>query len=326
MAFAGVERSKLAVIAAVAAALALGIVAQYLLVERQDVTWGLIFWGVASAIFLVGIWQGMRVSADTPALGDEPTVQERAIRPRTEIVLFLSVIAVGIFFRLYRLDTIPPGLNHDAAWNGLHAIRITNGLDFAPYVGEAWGRETMFHYMVALSQLLFGQTQFAIQITAVTIGAGTLGAFYILMRRLFDTRLALIATFLLSVSGWHLTFSRVGWRTILVPLFVALLFYFLTKALEERHLRLRAGGSCTWPESLHVRRGESASICRRGAHYLRTLEITLTHQDPPPTLSRVRRRVPSNILSPGLVRAESLERVHKEGELPLDRKPDRRGW
>ena len=210
MAFAGVERSKLAVIAAVAAALALGIVAQYLLVEGQDVTWGLIFWGIASAIFLVGIWQGMRVSADTPAPGDEPAVQERAIRPRTETMLFLAVVAVGIFFRLYRLDTIPPGLNHDAAWNGLHAIRITNGLDFAPYVAEAWGRETMFHYMVALSQLLFGQTQFAIQITAVTIGAATLGAFYILMRRLFDTRLALIATFLLSVSGWHLTFSRVG--------------------------------------------------------------------------------------------------------------------
>ncbi|MCH7580085.1 MAG: glycosyltransferase family 39 protein [Chloroflexi bacterium] len=232
-----VDWSKLAVVAAVVAALTLGVIAQYLLVEREDVSWGLIFWGLALAIFLVGIWQGMRVAADTLALGDEADVQGGAIGPRTEVVLFLAVIAVGIFFRLYRLDSIPPGLNHDAAWNGLHAIRITNGLDFAPYVAEAWGRETMFHYMVALSQLLFGQTQFAIQITAVTIGIATLGAFYLLMRRLFDTRLALIATFFLSISGWHLTFGRVGWRTILVPLFVALVFYFLTKALEERRMR-----------------------------------------------------------------------------------------
>ena len=238
MVFGGVERPKLVVVAAVAAALGLGIAAQYLLVEGQDISSGLLLWGIAIAIFLVGIRQGMRVStASTAATEDEAAVQNGAIRFRTEIVLFLAVVAVGVFFRLYKLDSIPLGLNHDAAWNGLFAIRITNGLDYAPYTEHAWGRETMFHYMVALSQLLFGRTQFAIQITAATVGAATLGVFYVLTRRLFDTRLALIATFLLSISGWHLTFSRVGWRAILVPLFVALLFYFLTKALEERRMR-----------------------------------------------------------------------------------------
>lgn len=237
MAGPGAIQSKLVAVAAVAAALALGVVAQYHFVERQDVSWGLIFWGIALAMFLIGIWQAKRALPDTPALDEEHSDQAGTIPLRIEVVLFLTVIAIGIFFRLYKFDTIPPGLNHDAAWNGLYAIRITNGLDFAPYVAQAWGRETMFHYMVAFSQLLFGPTQFAIQITAVAAGTATLVVFYLLMRRMFEARLALVATFLLSVSGWHLTFSRVGWRTILVPLFAALLFYFLTKAFEERRLR-----------------------------------------------------------------------------------------
>ncbi len=140
MVFRGVERPKLVVVAAVAAALGLGIAAQYLLAERQDISSGLILWGIAIAIFLVGIWQGMRVSTvGTAATKDEPAGQDGVIRFRTEVVLFLAVVAVGIFFRLYKLDSIPPGLNHDAAWNGLHAIRITNGLDYAPYVAQAWG-------------------------------------------------------------------------------------------------------------------------------------------------------------------------------------------
>ncbi len=231
--------SKLTVIAAAAVAVALGVGGQYLLVERQDLSSGLIVWGVAITIFLLGIWRAKGIEDHVPtATADERNHDTDSSLPlRTEAILFMAILALGIFFRLYKIETIPPGLNSDAAWNGLHAIRITNGLEYAPYVAEAWGRETMFHYVIASFQLLLGPTQLAIQLAAVAVGTTTLAAFYFLVRRLIDTRMALIAMLLLSASGWHLTFSRVGWRAILVPLFIALVFFFLTKALEERRMR-----------------------------------------------------------------------------------------
>jgi hypothetical protein len=57
------------------------------------------------------------------------------------------------------------------------------------------------------------------------------------MRRLVGAPTAIIATLLLGVNGWHMTFSRLGWRAILVPLFICLVFFFLVKAIEKRRMR-----------------------------------------------------------------------------------------
>src|SRR5207302_9444595 len=109
--------------------------------------------------------------------------QPRALASRTEAVLLLTVLAVGIFFRFYKIGSIPPGLNHDAAWEGLYAIKITQGIHYSPYVAQAWGRETMFFYIVAFFQMFMGPTKFALQFAAISIGIATLGAFYLFVRR-----------------------------------------------------------------------------------------------------------------------------------------------
>jgi hypothetical protein len=80
-------------------------------------------------------------------------------------------------------------------------------------------------------------TAFAIQLASLSIGIATLVVFYMLIRRMFDVQVALVATLLLGVSGWHITFSRAGWHTILIPLFEALTFYLLLRALESRRVQ-----------------------------------------------------------------------------------------
>lgn len=223
---------------AVALAVLLGLRAQWHLVDQVDLRTGLIFWVFAGAFFLYGLWQARGVLVDSGIPEGAVDRPGRTVLPGPgEFALFAAVIGVGIFFRFYRIGAIPPGLNHDAAWNGLYAIRITEGMSYAPYVAAAWGRETMFHYVIAGSQLFFGTTAFAIEMAAIVVGITTLVVFYFLMRRLFDAPMALVATFLLGVSGWHLTFSKVGWRMILVPLFEVLVFYFLVQALHSRRFR-----------------------------------------------------------------------------------------
>lgn len=238
------EVAKFAVIASVAVAVGLGVLAQRQLVDEQEEATGLALWGVAICFFLFGMLMARTArsaASDSTLVTREAaaSVTDTALSPRAEFLLLLAALAIGSFYRLYKIDSIPPGLNHDSAWNGLHAITTTPVVAYfnAPYALAAWGRETLFHELIAVFQSFLGPTQLAIQLTAVTVGIATLAAFYLLLRRLFDPRLALIATFLLGVSGWHITMSRTGWRAILVPLVAALVFYFLVRAIQERKLR-----------------------------------------------------------------------------------------
>ena len=227
---------KLLVVVLASLAFALGVLGQRQFVNEVNVTGGLLFWAGAISAFLAALWVAHSLLGSA---GEQPyEASERPLPLRVEAGLFAVVLAIGIFFRFYRIEDIPPGLNNDAAFNGLFALNITPVIDYVahPFVSIGWGRETLFHQLIAVNQSFLGTTDFAIQLAGITIGIATLAAFYILMRRLFDAQLALVAMFLMGVSGWHVTFSRVGWRSILVPLFAALIFYCLVRAVHERRV------------------------------------------------------------------------------------------
>lgn len=238
MSFERAQIAKFSVVACTALAIGLGFVAQRELVVEHREASGLIIWAFALAFFFVGFWR-IRAAAANAYASNRSRADQTAISPTNEAALLTAILGIGIFFRVYRIQTIPAGLNHDAAWNGIYAIHVTPFVDYVlhPYVAAAWGRETMFHQLIAIFQAVLGPTQLAIELPAVTVGIATLVIFYFLIRRLFDPLLALAATFLLGVSGWHVTLSKVGWRVILVPFFYCLTFFFLHRAVQQRRTR-----------------------------------------------------------------------------------------
>jgi streptogramin lyase len=142
------------------------------------------------------------------------------------------VLAVGVFFTVFRLNQFPPGLNHDAAYEGLYAIRILNGLPYTPYTPEAWGRETFTFYLRALSVLLLGPTRLAVTLPSTVAGIFILPFFFVWARKMFGARFGLMATLLLGVSGWHLVFSRTGWRSDFQPLFMTITCCFFIRGMD----------------------------------------------------------------------------------------------
>ncbi len=222
---------------ALAIAVLLGLVGQHYLVEERSLTLGLTIWAVALFLFVGGLWWNRNAHRGTDGPATETPLRRVHPHQLMEILLVVVVISVGVFLRTFKVGNYPPGLNHDAAWNGLYAIRVSLEGIWSPYVAEAWGRETMFHYIIAFFQVFLGPSQSTIWLAAVAVGICTLAAFYLMVRRLLGFRVALIATYLLSISGWHITMSSVGWRAVLVPLFVALVFDFLIKAVQERRKR-----------------------------------------------------------------------------------------
>ena len=151
---------------------------------------------------------------------------------QAERVLPAFVILVAVFLRLYGLDTIPSGLLWDESWNGLDTVAVLNG-ERPIFFTENFGREAIFIYLQAVSVALLGQTTLALRAVSAVLGILTVVVAYLLARRMFDARVALLTSGWLTLSLWHVIFSRMGLRTISLPLFLAVGFYCLWRGLEE---------------------------------------------------------------------------------------------
>ncbi len=152
----------------------------------------------------------------------------------------ILVLLIAVFFRLIQLPTLPPGLNFDEAGSGVAALEILSG---APRIW--WrlggGQEPFWPYLTALSTAIFGQIPLALRLPAALTGILTVAAVYPLLLKLLagqkprDHYLVAVLTALgLALSDWHLHFSRLGFRAILLPLFSTLAFYFFWCSLRGR--------------------------------------------------------------------------------------------
>lgn len=173
-----------------------------------------------------------------------------AINNKTSFVILCAIILLGIFFRFFQLYTIPPGLYPDEAMNGnnaLEALAINNYKIFYP---ENNGREGLFINIQALSITLFGAYPWALRIVSALLGTLTILGVYLLAKELFRKKnlefrawsfadnisyaeiVALLSSFFIATSYWHINFSRIGFRAIAVPFFSAFGLYFLLKGLR----------------------------------------------------------------------------------------------
>ncbi|MBU0709038.1 glycosyltransferase family 39 protein [Patescibacteria group bacterium] len=148
------------------------------------------------------------------------------------VVILVSVFALVIFALLMR--GLPPGLNHDAAWNGLYAKRILNGEPFTVYTTEAWGRETFFHYFLAIFFRVFGSSKAAIIGTTAFFGGLSVVFFFLLMLTITNQKsLSFGLSILWLLSPALVVYSLAGWRLITLIPFVILLALFSQKYLER---------------------------------------------------------------------------------------------
>jgi len=173
---------------------------------------------------------------------------------RAELLLLAAITALAACLRLYRLDALPPGDGHDVAQYGVDALQILAGAR-PVFLESNFGREPLFSYLVALVYRFTGPGMYGIHLTSALIGMATVPAVWLAARELFAGArrgtmawLPLLAAFLSAVSYWHLNWSRVGLRVILVPLLAALIVFALWRGFASlRPDRLRQPvSSWTW--------------------------------------------------------------------------------
>ncbi len=161
------------------------------------------------------------------------------------IIFLMVILAIAAFFRLWKLDSIPPGLYPDVAINGNDALDTLKTGQWKLFYPENNGREGLFMWLIAFSFLIFGPSIWAIKIVAAIIGIFTVLGLYLLTKELFQNSkfkiqnskfIALLASFFLAISFWHVNFSRLGFRAIMVPFILVFGFYFLLRGFRQKRV------------------------------------------------------------------------------------------
>ncbi len=148
-------------------------------------------------------------------------------------ILFIILI-IAAFLRLYNITEVPAGLYPDEAMNGNNALEALSTGQFKVFYPENNGREGLFINIQAIFLAIFGNQPWALRLPSALFGILTVLGIYFLTKELFkDRRVALLSSFLMAVSFWHINFSRIGFRAIMAPFFAVWAIYFLLKSLNK---------------------------------------------------------------------------------------------
>jgi len=165
---------------------------------------------------------------------------------KSKYILFV-ILLLAAFLRLYRLGSFP-ALNADEAAIGYNVYSLIQiGKDEH---GNPWPihfqsfndyKPGLYFYLVLPFVKFFGLNEWAVRLPGALLGVATVLVVYILVKELFKKKkltishqsLAIIASFMLAISPWHIHFSRGGWEVNTATFFITLGVWLFLKAIND---------------------------------------------------------------------------------------------
>jgi len=172
-------------------------------------------------------------------------------------VALAGVLIVAGAFRLVGLDRFPPAINQDEAVHAYDTYCVrTVGMDhwgqrwpiFFRSFGAADYHAGVYHYVLLPIQALLGMNVLSTRLPAALLGTLHVAFVYLLLRRLYDRRIALLAAMLLAVCPWAVLLSRIAFEVALCPGLTMLGLWLLARSGVNR------------PESERVRPAEALAL------------------------------------------------------------------
>ncbi len=208
------------IISFVIAFIAQGIIAQQ--GNPQTLDKGVILYIISAALFLWVFKPWFREN-----------LKNLSLNPKIESIVFTFIILIAIFYRFYKLNKIPSGLFIDQGYAGYSALKILHQGWRPFYITGLLHAFSLAYYQLALWFTIFKPNQFGIYSFYATLSILAFPLIYWTFRQLAGARVALLSIFILAVMRWNVNFSRNGFPTIQVPLYMfgtlAFLLYGLNK-------------------------------------------------------------------------------------------------
>jgi 4-amino-4-deoxy-L-arabinose transferase-like glycosyltransferase len=175
----------------------------------------------AAVLFVAVLWSWRREG-----------LKEAPLPFKTEMIALGAILAVAAFLRVWRINSIPSGLFIDQGFQGYAALRILHEGWFPFYVEEIFHAYALGLYMLAGWFALFGASDISLRLFYVFLSLVSLPLIYWTFRQLAGQRAALLTVFILAVMRWQLNFSRNGFPTVQLPLYMFGTLAFLLYGLK----------------------------------------------------------------------------------------------
>jgi 4-amino-4-deoxy-L-arabinose transferase-like glycosyltransferase len=158
--------------------------------------------------------------------------------------LIITILILAAILRLFMLDKFPSGFNADEAsigynaWSLIETGKDEHGVSW-PLVFRSFDdyKPPLYFYLVLPFVKVLGLTVIAVRLPSALLGIGSVLLLFLLTKRLFPdkikSRLPELSALMLTISPWHLQFSRGGWEVNVATFFILLAIIFFLKSLEK---------------------------------------------------------------------------------------------
>lgn len=161
---------------------------------------------------------------------------------------FLLVVVLAAVLRFLLIEKVPPALNWDEVSHGYNAYSLLKtGKDewgvTLPTIFRAYGdyKLPVYIYLTAASELIFGLSAFSVRLPSILAGIITVTFTYLLVKKLFNKKAALLSSFLVAIEPWSFFLSRGAFEANLALSFIVSGTYLFIFGLEKyRYLPISA--------------------------------------------------------------------------------------
>jgi len=171
-----------------------------------------------------------------------------SIRNPSLLPLALAVFALALLVRVggvtpeSSVAVFPPGLWFDEGLNGVDAWHTLHGAGLKLVYPDIFPREPFLVWILSGALWLFGPKVIVMRTVTAVIGSLTCVELFLAVRRTERERgpaFALAVAFVLATLHWHAWFSRLVFRTDLVPLVACLTIWAMAAAAQTGPSRRR---------------------------------------------------------------------------------------
>lgn len=159
----------------------------------------------------------------------------------TNFKLLFAIVIIAALLRFFQLGVSPPSLDWDEASLGYNAYSIlqTGADEYGnkfPSFFRSFGdyKPPLYVYLTVPVVKALGLNEFSTRFISAFFGTLTVLVAYFLVNELFkNKKLALVSSFLLAISPWHLQFSRAAFEANLALFFYISAILFFIKGYKN---------------------------------------------------------------------------------------------
>ena len=162
---------------------------------------------------------------------------------RNALLWAAGLTLVAFPLRAYHVGSMPIVMNGDEGTFGLGGVEVAEGRLTNVFAAGPFSYPILSFWLISLPIRILGHTITAARIISVLAGTLTIGAVYLVARRMFDQTTALLAGLFLAVLHYHIQFSRLSVNNIWDGLFYVVVLGCLWSGWrEEKRMYYVIGG------------------------------------------------------------------------------------